>query len=81
MLVKSPGWARQVEIAEAQKQNRQASVFGTKCTNMDMVLEQEFTKGEGAGIALFIVMPEIEIETLMVEIKELEDAAGNSTTS
>lgn len=71
-LVKSRGWARLSSIAEAQKQTRNATVL--KPGGGD---DKEFMKGEIAGIALFMRLPEIAIENLQQQL-EREDASDGT---
>lgn len=62
-LVKSPGWERLVEIADAQQKARQAALMGP-AEGMDGMIKNEGLKGEFAGIKLFVQMPEAVIENL-----------------
>ena len=68
-LTNSPGWKALMEIAEGQRIVRSNKIILTPCS-MDRVSEQEFEKGEVAGILLFINMPETAIEGLSEEIDE-----------
>lgn len=68
-LVKSRGWVRLSNLAEAQKATRTANCLAPGGGD-----EKEFQKGEIAGIALFMKLPEMAMESLRQQIEE-EDSA------
>lgn len=73
-LVKSRGWARLSSIAKAQIATRNTNVL--KPLKGDGIYEQEFQKGEIAGIQLFMQLPDISIESLR---QQLEEESANET--
>ena len=70
-LLKSEGWARLREYAEAQIQTRRDDIELKPLEAMDQVLAEQFTKGEIAGIRHFVMMPENVVESLEAELEQL----------
>ncbi len=60
-LIKSKGWKRLSEVGQAQQEVRKHAVILTPLKELDNALEQEFMKGEYAGIGLLLAIPETEI--------------------
>ena len=63
-LLKSPGWELLVKHAQAQIQTRTDTVILTPLESTGKVTQQEFQKGEIAGMRLLIALPESLIETV-----------------
>lgn len=61
-LVRSPGWAELREVALAQIATRQNLNLGP-IKDTSGIYEQEYRKGEVAGIQLFLSLPDIQIDT------------------
>lgn len=72
-LIKLPGWDRLVEIGDGQRKARWNQVMIKPCKSVDATLEQEFMKGEYAGIALFFQLPLDRIGDLEELIKQIEE--------
>ena len=75
-LRKFPGWDRLAEFATAQIESRKNLTL-EPATGVDMMVQQEFAKGEIAGIALFMRFPDIieedyadQIEVLLDEVRK-----------
>lgn len=75
-LVETKGWKRLVEIAKAQRFNREQSIILTPLQSMDEAFGQEYKKGEISGIALFMNIPGIEVKKFgeMLNAEENKDA-------
>ena len=71
-LVKSPGWERLVKAIAAQTKARDMQLR-RQVTSLQDIAEQEFTKGEVAGLELFTKLPHITIEQLTAQIKLNEE--------
>lgn len=71
-LLKSPGWAHLVERLEGQTKVRMGNVVHTPCKNMEAVFEQEYEKGEIAGMYTAMRLPEVLTETLKEDIVKME---------
>lgn len=87
-LVKHPGYVDLLKIADQQIDARTQAVFLNPLKAMDEVLEQEFKKGEIAGIKLFreIVGIEIgrleeDIATKLEELKNVDEISDDSESS
>ncbi len=65
------GFKRLMTYAEVQLKNRRDSVLLTPLKAMDEVLEQEYSKGEIAGIQLFTEMHATASAAIEDEIAEL----------
>lgn len=72
-LTQLRGWKRLVEIAKAQQEVRKNAVILTPMGKLDNALEQEFMKGEYAGIGMLLLIPEIEISKYEELIKANEE--------
>lgn len=80
-LMDSRGWRVLMEIADSQIAVRGSWIFGP--IPQDKVLEQEFTKGELAGIKLFQSMPldaieSLELDILQAQMDEVEEKTDGS---
>ena len=62
-LVQHPAWAALVEIMNVQVQNRVRDIMSQRPADDKGVYEQEFMKGEAAGITLVLGMPQSLIES------------------
>ena len=71
-LIKSPGWVQLLKIADAQIETRRRAIILSPLKAMDEVLEQEYAKGEIAGIMLFLSLPETWMQSLMMNADKLE---------
>ena len=67
-LVASPEWAALVKIMENQLRVREVCMR-QPLSGMDKVFEQEFSKGEAAGIGLVLAMPQQIIDVAESELK------------
>jgi hypothetical protein len=74
-LIESLGWKRLLEIADGQLKNRMPAAL-SKTENLLELPGKEYEKGEIAGIDLFMRLPDIAIEGLKEDIKELEEKLG-----
>lgn len=74
-LVESRGWLKLMSVVEAQREARGNFVY--QPITQEKVLEQEFTKGEMAGIKLFMQMPHDLIESMRNEIEQFNQAREN----
>lgn len=74
-LVKLKAWDRLAKTAKAQVETRTNKVMLNACEGLDATLEQEFEKGECAGIRLFMELPEVRIDEIenLLKMKENED--------
>lgn len=68
-LANSPGWAKLREGALSQIEGRIESLILSSLKGMDEVLEQEYRKGEIAGLKLFLELPAILLGNLEAELK------------
>lgn len=74
------GFQELLKIAQIQVDNRTQQIFLNPLKSLDAALEQEYSKGEVAGIKLFMEMTKIRIQDLEDEIKGLlneEDGSNN----
>lgn len=67
-LKSHPGFKELMQIAEVQAREREKTIILTPLKGMDDTLEQEYRKGEVAGIMLFMEMTNIRIASLQEEI-------------
>ena len=67
-LLRSPGWARLLKMAEAQCDTRSKNVLAP--LEGKSPYDLEFQKGEIAGIRLFMQLPEIALENLKEQLDE-----------
>lgn len=68
-LVKSPGWDRLLSFAEEQTRVRMDSLVHQPLLKWDDALEQEYRKGEIAGMQLMLELPAILLGNLEAEMK------------
>lgn len=84
-LVLTPGFKYFMEVLATQVENRKQQIILTPLKKMDEVLEQEYQKGEVAGIALSMNFVEIRVKNIEDEIleilKETQDAGTNRDDS
>ena len=79
-LVKSQGWDRLLKIASAQIEPRKNKILYEPLRTRDATLEQEFMKGEIAGIALFMRLPQDRIADLK-DLMKANEADENGPDS
>ncbi len=75
-LQQFPAWKKLVEIIEAQVEGRKKQVLLTPTASLDAIAEENFIKGEAAGLLLVLELPATLIETaeiLIADTKESED--------
>ncbi len=72
-LKESTGWKWACSIAKEQIHTRIQKVMWTPCEGTAKAMEQEFTKGEAAGLKLFITMVDAAIEDFEERLKALND--------
>lgn len=70
-LVRSQGWAQLLNHAKEQIRSRTDAVMLTPLEDSTRLTEQEFKKGEVAGIRLFTEMPNTLVEAGQAAIKQL----------
>lgn len=80
------GYRYLMQIAKAQMNARHQAVFLTPLKKLDDTLEQEYHKGEMAGIALFMNMVDVRVDELTNAInqeliKENGDGERDGSTS
>lgn len=68
-LQKMAGFQWLLQVAESQAESRKKSVFLKPLSSMDECLEQEYRKGEIAGIELFRQLVDIQLSELNEEIQ------------
>jgi hypothetical protein len=71
-------------VANAQVESRQQTIILNPLKSMDETLEQEYKKGEVAGIMLFKELIDIQIKALQDEIESLlaeEEENGNANSN
>ena len=66
-----PAWATIKAQLEKQVRARTDRIMLTPLTNLDAAMEQEYAKGEVAGIRLVLCLPEQTVEDLGFEIQQL----------
>lgn len=66
-----PAWATIKAQLEKQVRVRTDRIMLTPLTNLDAAMEQEYAKGEVAGIRLVLCLPEQTVEDLGFEIQQL----------
>lgn len=71
-LIEHRGWKKLMEYADQQIRGRTDEVILTPCKGMDAAMEQEFSKGEIAGIRLFCTFPEAVAGDLREQLKKEE---------
>lgn len=76
-LVKSRGWDRLLSIARDQEAVRISAVALQPLASGDKIYEQEFMKGEIAGIRLFMNLPGTQIEVLLSQLDNMENENDN----
>ena len=84
-LVKSRGWEQLVEYGNAQVAFRTNELILNPSTSLADLANQEYLKGEIAGIRLFLSMPDTIIEankaylTAIKEDEDGKDSTGNDS--
>jgi hypothetical protein len=73
-LMEHVGWKMLVKDLEMQRTGR-LLILAEPCSGMGVILQQEFMKGEAAGIYLALNFPETQMEVLKLEMASLETAA------
>jgi hypothetical protein len=71
-LVRSPAWDRLCEFAREQIANRQNEV-NAPLGDAGRIYQQEFMKGELAGIKLFTEMPQMIVDDLEVQLQPYQE--------
>lgn len=71
-LVKSPAWARLVEVAGNQVKMRETSI-AQPMSGLDDAVSRNVLIGERLGILLFVGLPETILESLEEQIEERKD--------
>ena len=69
-FMEHPGWVLFRRWLEEQKTARHA-VLLEPSTSMGNILQTEFMKGEAAGLAKAMFLPDAQLEMLQVEVKRL----------
>lgn len=80
-LTESPAWVTLEAVMTEQKNARAAIICGVPLKTLDEVPEQEFKKGEVAGIGLMLAYPKTAIEVLEAEIEALNSEAEVASES
>ncbi len=75
-LLKCQGWDRLVEYAEGQMAARTTAMQGA-ANGLDGLIAEEFSKGEVAGIRLFLNIPSVIIRDFSEQIEELLEEENN----
>jgi hypothetical protein len=70
-LTRTPGWEYFQEILAAQEKTRSDTVLLTPLRSMDQVLEQEYQKGEIAGIMLSAKLVKARLDDIHERLTEL----------
>jgi hypothetical protein len=70
-LLEHPGWKAYEKIIDEQMKLRQSTVCLTPLASFGKSLEQEFMKGEAAGLGLAIVVPKTQAEMAKMEVEIL----------
>lgn len=78
-MMESNGWAVLMGIAEGQTTSRSGGILLQPLQTGDAIYEQEFAKGEIAGIKLFQNMPQNAIEALTNDIATAQAAIAAKT--
>ncbi|NOJ26562.1 MAG: hypothetical protein DA330_00920 [Nitrososphaera sp.] len=76
-MVGTLGYKWLIRLADEQLEQRQRTLLLTPLKGMDEVLEQEYKKGEVAGILLFKEIVDIRIGVLKQEIDEYFEEKGD----
>ncbi len=70
-LVEHSGWNMLRDVAEVHQQQRIVGLIGSPLESLDGALAQEFMKGEIAGVATFLSIPETTLEGARAKRDEL----------
>jgi hypothetical protein len=68
-LVQCPGWAALVEVVTAQQKLRDGTVLRKPLESADKVFEQEFVKGEAAGMGVVLALPQQIIDAIRADLQ------------
>ena len=78
-LLDHPGWKRYKDIIEQQVRLRHATICLTPLESFGKSLEQEFMKGEAAGLGLALALPETQHEMARLDLERLTVALEKET--
>jgi len=83
-LMDTPAWKNYRAIIEEQVRLRHATICLTPLSSFGKSLEQEFMKGEAAGLGLALALPETQYEMASLDLErltvELEKEMDNETS-
>lgn len=72
-LINSPAWERLKKIAEGQINTREKEIIYGPPMKVEDVPAREYMRGELGGIALFLRIPEVEVENLNIDIEKEQE--------
>ena len=70
-LIESPAWKTYKDVIEQQVRLRHATICLTPLESFGKSLEQEFMKGEAAGLGLALALPETQYEMAKLDVAKL----------
>ena len=80
-LLDHPGWVRYKSMADEQIRLRHATICLTPLESFGKSLEQEFMKGEAAGLTLALTLVETQHEMARLDVERLTTAIEMETTN